>query len=356
MIIVRNTGAVVSPTVLAQELDLQNAIQQFPALFNLVTELVGQKTPLFLIGRELNLGAGPMDFLAVDVVGTLYIIETKLAKNPELRRTVIGQIIHYAQQLADTTYETLGKRCAPFLKHSTSLETAIHKFYKSELSKLGEDSKEVLSADQYRKQIMAQLQLGQFVALIVADHVNLETQRLFNYLDEVTSQHINFIVLEINSYAIDGQEVMHSAMLWAAKYIKAVSVKNTKQRDDFLAHRTPQVRQLIEVIDEHCRAENLVPTIYPNGLSWKNEAGGSIVVTTQELRTNWATLPSGSSKLDDECKRVMAEANAAGFTQVKGIHGGVKLKLTDSVKQETVERFLESVLKVLKVATSVAPN
>ena len=54
-----------------------------------------------------------MDLLFIDKDGLLTVVETKLAKNPEARRTVIGQIIEYAsyisQWTADDVYRIAGE-------------------------------------------------------------------------------------------------------------------------------------------------------------------------------------------------------------------------------------------------------
>jgi len=44
-----------------------------------------------LMLKEVGLpGAGSTDLVGIDVKGNIYIIETKLAKNPEAKRQVIG--------------------------------------------------------------------------------------------------------------------------------------------------------------------------------------------------------------------------------------------------------------------------
>ena len=50
---------------------------------------------LVTLSRELESGSGPIDVLAVDQQGDIYIIETKLKKNPD-RRKILAQIMDYA--------------------------------------------------------------------------------------------------------------------------------------------------------------------------------------------------------------------------------------------------------------------
>lgn len=53
---------------------------------------------LLVIGREFPTRSGPIDVLAIDRDGELYIIETKLFKNPDKRR-VVAQMLDYGAAL-----------------------------------------------------------------------------------------------------------------------------------------------------------------------------------------------------------------------------------------------------------------
>src|SRR5687767_14102578 len=54
---------------------------------------------LTVIGREVQLGSGYADLLAVEASGRLAIIEVKLARDAEARRAVVAQILAYAAVL-----------------------------------------------------------------------------------------------------------------------------------------------------------------------------------------------------------------------------------------------------------------
>ena len=53
---------------------------------------------LFVAKREFPTNAGPIDALAIDKDGNIYIIETKLYKNPD-KRTVVAQVLDYGAAL-----------------------------------------------------------------------------------------------------------------------------------------------------------------------------------------------------------------------------------------------------------------
>src|SRR3712207_636373 len=54
---------------------------------------------LVMVGRQVSLGSGYADLLAVEPSGRLVIIEAKLARNAEARRAVVAQVLSYAAHL-----------------------------------------------------------------------------------------------------------------------------------------------------------------------------------------------------------------------------------------------------------------
>lgn len=75
---------------------LQNYIHQNPESIP-VYEIEEDKR-LFVAARELSTESGPIDALAVDKDGDIYIVETKLFKNPD-KRTVVAQALDYGAAL-----------------------------------------------------------------------------------------------------------------------------------------------------------------------------------------------------------------------------------------------------------------
>ena len=88
------------------ELALQDLLFAHPALIP-----VGDVEPLFAglrpLARELPVGGGFLDLIFMNGEGYLTLVETKLWRNPEARRTVVAQIIDYASHLSTWTYDAL---------------------------------------------------------------------------------------------------------------------------------------------------------------------------------------------------------------------------------------------------------
>ncbi len=62
---------------------------------------------LFVLGREVQLGPGYADLLAVEASGRPVIVEVKLAKNPEAKRGIVAQVLSYAAFLQGSDVEAL---------------------------------------------------------------------------------------------------------------------------------------------------------------------------------------------------------------------------------------------------------
>jgi len=109
-------------TVIQEESYLQRYIYDHPD--TLPVDQVKPDVKLLVLLREFPTPSGPIDALAVDGDGDVYLIETKLYKNPD-KRLVIAQILDYGAGLW-TTYrdpgsfiarveELLGARGSPSL-------------------------------------------------------------------------------------------------------------------------------------------------------------------------------------------------------------------------------------------------
>jgi hypothetical protein len=86
----------ISETTYTKEDQMQQYIYENPQILP-IEELTGSKKLLVLI-RELSTNYGRLDWLWIDEAGNLYIIETKLLRNPD-RRNIIAQLLDYGVAL-----------------------------------------------------------------------------------------------------------------------------------------------------------------------------------------------------------------------------------------------------------------
>lgn len=75
---------------------LQNYIHQNPE--SIPVYEIHEDKKLLVLAREFPTASGPIDALAIDKDGDIYIVETKLYKNPD-KRTVVAQALDYGASL-----------------------------------------------------------------------------------------------------------------------------------------------------------------------------------------------------------------------------------------------------------------
>jgi CRISPR/Cas system-associated exonuclease Cas4 (RecB family) len=83
-----------TPSEFDSEEKLHDLVESSPGLLPL-----SGNPSMVVLGREVQLGPGYADLLAVETDGRLVVIEIKLRKNAETRRAVVAQVLTYAAYL-----------------------------------------------------------------------------------------------------------------------------------------------------------------------------------------------------------------------------------------------------------------
>jgi hypothetical protein len=137
--------------------------------------------PLIPVCTELNTPAGPLDILMVTPSGRLAIVETKLWRNPDARRTVVAQILDYAKELARWEYEDLTREINRRL--GTSGNTLYH---------IARGSPTAANADEaaFVDAVSRTLRRGRFLLLVVGDGIREGAAGIADFL--ATAGHLEF--------------------------------------------------------------------------------------------------------------------------------------------------------------------
>jgi len=161
---------------------------------------IGYEMPFVTIGKEVSLTNGSLDLLAISPQGHIALIETKLDKNPEVKRTVVGQILGYSAYLWNKSYEDLELTFRKFLtQRKIKFEGSLIEYIKEKVPSTE------FSETEFKEGLEKRLRLGSFSLLIVVDQVNQELKDIANYLNDRTGQEIDFYVIEMELIG-DGQE------------------------------------------------------------------------------------------------------------------------------------------------------
>jgi hypothetical protein len=194
---------------------------------------IGYDTKFVTIGKEVGLQNGSLDVLAVSPQGHIALIETKLDKNPEVKRTVVGQILGYAAYLWNKSYEDIENNY--FRKLLTQQKIAFSGSLVDYMrEKLGDDS---ISEAEFREGLEKRLRLGSFTLLIVVDRANQELIDIANYLNDRTGQEIDFYVIEMELVGDKQEQFLIPRLANPPRKNVTYSTEKSKTNDNY--DRTP---------------------------------------------------------------------------------------------------------------------
>jgi len=144
---------------------------------------------LIPVCMELQTGAGPADILYVTRTGQIVLVETKLWRNSEARRTVVAQILDYAKELSGWSYEDLSREAAQASKsgpgHLLEAARAIHP-----------DLDEAAFVDGINRS----LAVGDFVLVIAGDGIRSGAQALVSFLERYGHLRFQLALIEVATY------------------------------------------------------------------------------------------------------------------------------------------------------------
>jgi hypothetical protein len=182
------------------EAELQELLALQPSLIE------GVSTEAVAI-REFSTGVGPADLVIVDINGSVTIVECKLARNAEIRRTIIGQVFDYAARLAELTpasFVELWQR-----QKGPSLDALFEG--------RPEDARQALEGN---------LAAGAFTLVLAADAITEDLRRIVRYLNTHTSAGIRLLAFELRR-AVHGTTEILIPTLYGAESAEEKNARRT---------------------------------------------------------------------------------------------------------------------------------
>jgi hypothetical protein len=154
----------------ASEEELQTFLKEHPDLMPL-EEIELDAPGLLCIGWEVGLASGAEDILYIDQNGLLTVVETKLRKNPEARREVVGQILEYAAQMSAWSSADVERQAEKFFASDESAkqyrECTLEKAMQIFLESSGAPAE--FSYDDFLQQVQTNIERGHFRLVIAID-------------------------------------------------------------------------------------------------------------------------------------------------------------------------------------------
>jgi hypothetical protein len=210
-----------TPASYPAEAALHDLVEQAPQML----PLAGSPR-LTVLGREVRLGSGYADLIAVDSAGRLVIIEVKLAGNAESRRAVVAQVLSYAGYLQGLDPEQLESQIlGPHLAPGGSVLAAVE----------ADDQQHAVDPQTFRDGLAASLAEGSFRLVIVLDSAPDELLQVVGYLQSVTDK-IDIDLVTVTAYDVAGSQVLVPQRIEPARRVRELSDAQVNARQSGAMH------------------------------------------------------------------------------------------------------------------------
>ena len=204
-----------------QENWLQKIIHKNPRILP-IDDIESGFAPLISLGREISTSVGYIDNLYISPNGYLTIVETKLWRNPEAKREVVGQIIDYAKELTTWNFTKLNDG----VKNSSQL-------YNNNSKGIIELIKEFENTEEHEEykiidNIERNLKRGRFLLLIVGDGIRESVEEMVDFLSSTPQIQFTLGLVELQFYKnpnVEGELIAIPNLITRTREITRAIVK-----------------------------------------------------------------------------------------------------------------------------------
>ncbi len=182
----------------SDEKELQEYIYENPETLPMYE--IDEDIKVLILMREFPTNSGPIDAIGIDINGNIYIVETKLYKNPD-KRTVVAQALDYGASIWSYYND--------FSDFLTKLENgASKKFGKSMNEKITEffGFEEESQVEDLIENIKQNLNKGIFRFVVLMDHLEDRLKDLILFINK--NSQFDVFAVELEYYKFKDHELM----------------------------------------------------------------------------------------------------------------------------------------------------
>lgn len=180
---------------------------------------------LLILAREFPTGSGPIDALGVDKEGEVYIVETKLFKNPD-KRTVVAQSLDYRASLwKNADYDTFIQTLESHVQKA--FKVSLNEKLKSFFNITDEEVLHLLS------RVKSHLDEGSFRFVVLMDHLESRLKDLILYVNQ--NSQLDIYAVELEYYHFEKHEIVIPKIYGAEvkKEVKSSSFSYSRPRQQW---------------------------------------------------------------------------------------------------------------------------
>lgn len=155
---------------------------------------------LIPIGREINTPVGPIDNLFINTDGCLTLVETKLWRNPQARREVVGQIIDYAKEIIKWSYSDLDNSVRTYNTVYHNQNSGLLETIKSKVPMDDIEEKEFVD------NVVRNIKRGRLLLLIVGDGIRESVEDMVDYLSLTPQIQFTLALIELQVYRLNKED------------------------------------------------------------------------------------------------------------------------------------------------------
>ena len=147
------------------------------------------------LAMEVPTPRGRLDLLFINDTGHLTLVETKLWRNPEARRTVVAQIVDYAECFASWTYDELREAVVKARGVAGGVRDPLIEAVCSDPDDFDESK--------FIDSVSRNLRLGRFVLLIIGDGIREGVEQLAEFLNQTPQLQFRLGLIELAMYRLN---------------------------------------------------------------------------------------------------------------------------------------------------------
>ncbi len=153
---------------------------------------------LIPVCRELPTHAGPIDLFFINNDGLPTLVECKLWKNPEARREVIGQILDYAKEISQWSYEDLQNA---IYRSQDAPQVPLSQLVLKNTEEIDENAERDFIDNVYRN-----LRRGRFLLLIIGDGIRENVEQITSFLNDYANLNFSLALVEFGIFQFPDQD------------------------------------------------------------------------------------------------------------------------------------------------------